>query len=279
MESSVTSLVELAALETLDVIGHELMTITRLRDRRPASAAPADWRTEAPRTLAWDLESLIMARLTERFPDHAVIGADRPSALATRWRWLVGVADTERHAGDHAAHLVSIALLSGDTPRVGALVDLANGDIIVGHRRTALDAPGQDTEPHMREGDRRLFLETGRSSGGRWEAAALARLATARRLVPRMLGSAPAALLAASRGGGTVLAVGVHERELAAGVLVAEQAGLESVWWRDAWPLAHVLVGRPDDLVPLVPAAAEVVRTWTGALMPAIPTVTTEWAI
>ena len=279
MESGVTSLVELAALETLDVIGHELVTISRLRDRRSGPPAGIDWRTESPRSLAWDLEAMILARLNERFPDHAVIGADRPSAVATRWRWLVGVVDAERHAGDQTGQLVSIALLSGDVPRVGALVDLANGDIFVAHRRTAADAMSHLPEAHMREGDRRLFLETGRPCGGRWESAALARLAMSRRVVPRMLGSAPAALLAASRGGGTVLAVGVHERELAAGVLVAEQAGLEAVWWRDAWPLAHVLVGRPDDLAPLVPAAADVVRTWTGALMPAIPTVTTEWAI
>jgi fructose-1,6-bisphosphatase/inositol monophosphatase family enzyme len=274
-DAASSSLVELAALEALDVIGHEVVTVSRIRDRRPPTAL-ADWRTPERPMLAQELEALVLGRLAERFPDHAVIGAEMPRPLVTRWRWLVGVAEAGSTTAEARDLVVSVALLSGDVPIVGAVVDLAAGEVVVG-RRTVLGAA-----PAVREDagsvPERLFLETGRPCGGRWEASALARLAGVHRVAPRILGSAPAALLAAARGGGTVLAVGVHERDLAAGVLVAEAAGNESVWWRDAWPLAHVLVGAPDAIAPFVTAAADVVRSWSGGQRP-LPTAATEWTI
>jgi hypothetical protein len=276
-DAASSSLVELAALEALDVIGHEVVAVSRIRDRR-AALPWGDWRTPERPALAGELEALVTARLVERFPDHAVIGADVPRPLLTRWRWLVGVTDAAAPAGDAGDLVVSIALLSGDTPWVGGLVDLASGEVIIGRRGARIDRTAA-TDSGATPAPARLFLETGHACGGRWEASALTRLAAAHRVAPRMVGSAPAALLAVARGGGTVLAVGVHERDLAAGVLVAEGSGHEAVWWRDVWPLAHVLVGPPDEIGPLVIPATDVVRSWTGPRGPVAPHAATEWTI
>ena len=229
------------------------------------------------------IERYLVSAITDRFPGHAILG-EEGGALAGRepWQWVIDPVDgTFNFATGLPGSACSIAVLLDGDARVGALADLASGAVVRARRGGGVvsDAPGWVLDPRDRKGSgrARLFLEFGGEGFDAEMLGALSQLAAVRSIVPRLVGSAAIALLATALKGGTFVGVGLRLWDVAAGVLIAEEAGLVARWWFGEPSLVHVLVGERADVDAFAPVVADLVDRWEPSAARLLPAGSPEY--
>ena len=269
---------EIAAYEATVAWGQEALAVARAV--RAQHAVPLQAKRDAfdlatPADLA--VERYLVAAIRQRFPGHAILGEEGGAhAGASPWRWVIDPVDgTFNFATGLPGSACSIALLYGDEIRVGALADYASGGVFRARRGggVACDVPGWIPNPSSRGGPgrARLFLEFGAEGLDAEMLGALGRLAAVRPVVPRLVGSAAIALLATALQGGSFVGIGLRLWDVAAGVLIAEEAGLAARWWYGEPPLVHVLVGEQQDVEAFTPVVADLAQRWDPVSARVVP--------
>jgi myo-inositol-1(or 4)-monophosphatase len=225
------------------------------------------------------IERYLVKAITERFPGHAILGEEGGAVAGNEsWQWVIDPIDgTFNYATGLPGSACSVALLLRGQARIGVLADLASGMVVRAWRARGLvgDTPGWVFDPDARRDGparSRLFLEYGGEGFDVEMLAALSQLAAVRPIVPRMVGSAAIALLAATLKGGSFVGVGLRLWDVAAGVLLAEEAGLVARWWPAEPPMVHVLVGEATEVEAFGPVVADLARRWeplAARLLPA----------
>jgi len=254
--------IEAAAFDNVAAWGREALALAR----ETKGASPRAVKTKAD---AFDLttpaDTAIERRLRERiaqaFPTHAVMGEEQGTSEGPyEWQWVLDPIDgTFNYFTGLPGAACSIALRRGNEIRVGAIVDFTTGAVVrarVGGGGLVSD-DGVTTNEHSRAGQARVFFEWGSERMSDFEVDMLRTLARVRPIVPRLLGGAAYALLAIALEGGCFVGVGLRLWDVAAGVLLAQEAGHQARWWYGPPPTVHVLVGSESDIEAFGPAVAE----------------------
>ncbi len=223
------------------------------------------------------VERYLVAVIRERFPSHGILGEESGGLFEDRpWQWVIDPIDgTFNFLTGLPGSACSIALIHDREIRVGALADYASGAVFRARRGGGVvsDAPGWTWDPSVRRGPgrARLFLEFGTEGLDAEMLGALSQLAGIRPIVPRLVGSAAIALLAAALAGGSFIGIGLRLWDVAAGVLFAEEAGLAARWWFGEPPVVHVLVGERSDVDAFAPLVADLARRWEPSARRVLP--------
>lgn len=255
---------EAAAFDALAIWGPEALALAlTMRRDGPRSAEtkadPFDLTTPADGAI----ERLLRQRIGAAFPDHAIVGEEQGGSVGhAGWQWVLDPIDgTFNYFTELPGSACSIALLRGDDIRVGAVVDFTSG--LVFRARAGAGTITQDPlgprprADYSRAGEARVFLEWGSERLGEFELEILATLSRVRPVVPRLVGGAAYALLAVALQGGCFVGIGLRLWDVAAGALLAQEAGHEVRWWRDADPFVHLLVGGHADVNAFAPVVAK----------------------
>ena len=225
---------------------------------------PFDLVTSVDRAIEERLRSLI-----ERcFPDHAILGEEEglSKGASDEWMWVVDPIDgTFNFATGLGPSACSVAVLNQNRPTVGAIGDFTTGAVYSAtagcgllHRGDhAIEPPDIRTEAR----EHSLFLEFGAERLDRHLTDALGLFVDVAPVVPRLIGSAAAALLATALHGGTFAGIGLRNWDVTAGVLLAEERG-HVVWQRTDQEDVHVLVGPRTVVGRLSLAMEKAVDLW-----------------
>ena len=270
--------VERAAFEAVSEWGRAALAIGReVRRQRPGQADAKhdafDLATPADRAV----EEFLVAAIRARFPGHAILGEEGGARAGDEpWQWVIDPVDgTFNFFTGLPGAACSIALQRDDELVVGAVADYASGTVFRARRGGPLvsDRPGWAFDPAARggPGKARLFLEFGGEVLDAEMLHAMAQLAAIRPVVPRLVGSAAIALLAAALQGGSFIGIGLRLWDVAGGVVLAEQAGLATRWWRGEPPLVHLLVGEAADVEAFAPLVSDLAQRWHAASARLIP--------
>ena len=256
--------VEAAAFESVAVWGREALSLSR--ELKGVSPRAVETKADAF-DLTTPADAAIERRLRERiaraFPTHAVIGEEQGSSDGPHdWQWVLDPIDgTFNYFTNLPGAACSIALRRGTELRVGAVVDFTSGVVFrarVGGGVVSDDGPR--TSQHTAAGRARLFLEWGSERMGEFEVDMLGTLARVRPIVPRLIGGAAFALLSVALEGGCFVGLGLRLWDVAAGVVLAQEAGHRARWWYGSSPVVHVLVGTESDVEAFAPVVAELAR-------------------
>jgi myo-inositol-1(or 4)-monophosphatase len=277
-------------------IGEDRSLTTPAATERAAFEAVRDWATSAIK-LATDpatsrdgsrkgdpfdivtpadgaIERYLRAQARERFPEHAFLGEEEGGANGVHdWQWIVDPIDgTLNYSTGLAGACCSIACLRDGELIVGAIADYSaglvyramagSGTVLVG---------GLDEETACRPttspaGAARVFLEFGWEDLDPVMLGTIEALSKARLRVIRMVGGAAYALLNVALYGGSMLGIGLRIWDVAAGIVLAREAGREVRLWQ-AGTLVHLVVGSTDDLSELAPI---VERFGSSRIAPAV---------
>ena len=206
------------------------------------------------------IERYLRNQVEERFPDHQFLGEEEGGASGSHgWQWIVDPIDgTLNYSTGLAGAACSIAFLRDGELVVGAIADLSgglvyramagSGTILVG------DAQGESAcQPSTsRAGAARLFLEFGWEDLDAVMVGTITALSTTRPRVIRMVGGAAYALLNVALHGGCFLGIGLRMWDVAAGIVVAREAGHEVRLWNTG-AFIHLIVGNAEDIGELAP--------------------------
>jgi myo-inositol-1(or 4)-monophosphatase len=201
------------------------------------------------------IEQYLRRRVRETFPDHGFLGEEEGSTTGSdAWQWVVDPIDgTLNYATGLAGAACSIALLRDGQPVVGAIADFSAG---LSYRALAdtgrILCDDGDHEVQQRPspsplGSARVFVEWG------WEGLdapmleTIEALALGRPRVLRIVGGAAYALLNVSLWGGCFLGIGLRMWDVAAGVVLAREAGLDVRLWEEGNSI-HLIAGSADDV-------------------------------
>jgi myo-inositol-1(or 4)-monophosphatase len=206
------------------------------------------------------IERYLRAQVAERFPGHAFLGEEEGGATAANgWQWIVDPIDgTMNYTTGLAGATCSIALRRDDQLLVGAIVDLTTRSsyrALAGSGRILADtADGEavcqpTTSP---AGEARIFLEFGWEDLDPVMVGTIEEIGAARPRAIRMVGGAAYALLNVALHGGSFLGIGLKLWDVAAGVVIAREAGRKARLWNFG-TLVHLVVGTADDLDELAP--------------------------
>jgi myo-inositol-1(or 4)-monophosphatase len=270
--------VEQEAFRAADTWGREALRIAREIAGQPRIAIETK-RDDFDLTTPADkqIERYLADAIRQRFPDHAILGEEGSEVPgAEPWQWIIDPIDgTYNFATGLPGSACSVALQFEGETRVGFLADLASGAVLRARRAHGLvsSQPGWVFDRRARDhrGSARLFLETGTEAFDVDMLGALSQLASVRRIVPRLVGSAAIALLSAALKGGTFVGIGLRLWDVAAGVLLAEEAGLLARWWHGPAHVVHLVVGEKEEVDGFGPVVAELARRWdplTARLVP-----------
>jgi myo-inositol-1(or 4)-monophosphatase len=206
------------------------------------------------------IERLLRSRAHEQFPDHSFLGEEEGGTNESRgWRWIVDPIDgTLNYANGLAGATTSIACARDGELVVGAIADLSarrvyralagSGTVLGGDEaREARCAP--TTSP---AGAARVFLEFGWEDLDPVMVGTIQALASARPSVIRMVGGAAYALLNVALYGGCMLGISLRIWDVAAGIVIAREAGREVRLWQSGTRV-HLVVGDAGDLTELAP--------------------------
>lgn len=271
--------IQQAAFEAVGAWGREALALAldqrwRARSHGETKGTVFDVVTPTDRAI----ERHLVAAIAARFPDHAILGEEQGRVGdSDRWLWTIDPIDgTFNFLTGLPGAACAIALLRDETVVVGAVADLASGAVYRAQAGGGIvsDLPGWSFDPLARVGvgRARLFLEYGAELLDEEMLLALGHLAAVRPVVPRLVGSAAVALLATALRGGCFVGIGLRLWDVAAGVLLAREAGLAARWWHGDLPVTHVLVGEEVDVAALEPVVADLVARWdpaAGRLIPA----------
>lgn len=206
------------------------------------------------------IESYLRAQVRDSFPDHGFLGEEEGGPdLALPWRWVVDPIDgTLNYATGLAGAACSIALYRGATPVVGAIADFnakriyrarAGTGVILCHDGT-VEAECRPSPTAI--GSARVFIEWGWEDLDPVMVGTLQELAKGRPRVIRIVGGAAYALLNVALHGGCMLGMGLRIWDIAAGIVIAREAGLDVKVWQEQASV-HVIAGSPDDVRELTP--------------------------
>lgn len=206
------------------------------------------------------IERYLRTQVSARFPGHAFLGEEEGGTNGTHgWEWIVDPIDgTMNYTAGLAGATCSIALRRDDDLVMGAIADLTtlsayrtlagSGKILGG---TADDE--RVCEPTTSPaGASRIFLEFGWEDLDPVMVGTIEAIAGSRPRAIRMVGGAAYALLNIALHGGTFLGIGLRIWDVAAGIVIAREAGRNVRLWNFG-TLVHLVVGTPDDLDELAP--------------------------
>lgn len=206
------------------------------------------------------IETYLRGQVHDAFPDHGFLGEEEGVATGAKtWQWVVDPIDgTLNYSTGLAGAACSIALLHDGQPTVGAIADFSSGityRALAGSGTILCDAGRGEAECRPSRspvGSARIFIEWG------WEGiepvmvGTIEALGHARSRVLRIVGGAAYALLHVSLWGGCFLGIGLRMWDVAAGVVLAREAGLDVRLWEEGTSV-HVIAGSADDLRELAP--------------------------
>jgi myo-inositol-1(or 4)-monophosphatase len=206
------------------------------------------------------IERYLRTQVSARFPGHSFLGEEEGGANGARgWQWVVDPIDgTLNYSTGLAGATCSIALRRDDDLVLGAVADLttratyralAGSGEIVSHGANG-DAVCQPTTSPA--GAARIFLEFGWEDLDPVMVGTIEDLAGSRARAIRMVGGAAYALLNIALHGGCFLGIGLRIWDVAAGIVLAREAGREVRLW-NVGTMVHLVVGDVDDLGELAP--------------------------
>lgn len=206
------------------------------------------------------IESYLREQVRDSFPDHEFLGEEQGGAnVAHPWRWVVDPIDgTLNYATGLPGAACSIALYRDARPVVGAIADFsanriyrakAGTGVILCHDGTA-EAECRPSPTPI--GSARVFIEWGWEDLDPVMVGTIQELAKGRPRVIRMVGGAAYALLNVALRGGCMLGIGLRIWDIAAGVVIAREAGLDVKVWEEQSSV-HLIAGSPDDVRELTP--------------------------
>jgi fructose-1,6-bisphosphatase/inositol monophosphatase family enzyme len=213
--------------------------------------------TEADRAV----ERHLREQVAQRFPDHAFVGEEEGGEpLSTDdWQWVVDPIDgTLDLATGLPGACVSIALARGPEPIVGAIGDVASGRAYrsLAGGRTVLCHDGTSEAEVVPAptplGEARIFVEWGWEGLDEVMVGTLAALGDGRPRVLRIAGGAAFAMLHVALHGGCFLGLGLRMWDVAAGIVIAREAGRIVDVRRDG-DRVHVIAGTRQDVSDLAP--------------------------
>jgi myo-inositol-1(or 4)-monophosphatase len=206
------------------------------------------------------IERYLRTQVSTRFPEHSFLGEEEGGANgAPGWQWIVDPIDgTLNYSTGLAGATCSIALRRDEDLVMGAVADLTTRSTY-----RALSGTGQiiagtedgDTvcEPTTSPaGAARIFLEFGWEDLDPVMVGTIEELSGSRPRAIRMVGGAAYALLNIALHGGCFLGIGLRIWDVAAGIVLAREAGRQVRLW-DSGTKVHLVVGDVDDLGELAP--------------------------
>ena len=206
------------------------------------------------------IERYLRKQVQARFPGHSFLGEEEGGANGAHgWQWIVDPIDGTLNYSTHLAGATcSIALQRDDQLVVGAIADLSARSV---HRAMAgsgqilaTTAVGERVcQPtNSPAGTARIFLEFGWEDLDPVMVGTIEELAGSRPRAIRMVGGAAYALLNIALYGGCFLGIGLRIWDVAAGIVIAREAGRSVRLWRTG-TMVHLVVGGADDLGELAP--------------------------
>jgi len=206
------------------------------------------------------IERFLRNEVRVRFPGHGFLGEEEGgSGGADGWQWIVDPIDgTLNYSTGLAGATCSIACLRDGDLVVGAVADLAAGVVYrarAGTGTVLASSIGEESacEPTTSPaGAARVFLEFGWEDLDPVMVGTIGELARTRPRVIRMVGGAAYALLNVALHGGCMLGIGLRIWDVAAGIVIAREAGREVRLWEEGTRV-HLVVGSERDLTDLAP--------------------------
>ena len=206
------------------------------------------------------IERYLREQVQARFPGHSFLGEEEGGANGAHgWQWIVDPIDgTLNYSTGLPGATCSIALRRDDQLVLGAIADLTT--------RTVYRALADSGRIHATTGDAericqpttspagsaRIFLEFGWEDLDPVMVGTIEELAGSRPRAIRMVGGAAHALLNIALHGGCFLGIGLRIWDVAAGIVVAREAGRSVRLW-SMGTMVHLVVGGADDLGELAP--------------------------
>jgi len=217
-----------------------------------------------------EIEDHLRASIAVAFPDHAILGEEGGgSTIETEWQWVLDPIDgTLDFVTGLPGGCCSIGLRRGADLRVGVIADLHSGRIFsarsgggwfVGAERQLGSHDG-----YPAPGRARVFVEWGAELVADPEIDDLRELSRVRPFVPRLLGGAAFGIVAVATGGGCFVGLGLRIWDVAAGLLLAREAGLASFVEPGAGPVLSCVIGEPDDVERFGPVVRRLSRSREG---------------
>ena len=206
------------------------------------------------------IEGYLRDQVKERFPDHGFLGEEEGGANGSHaWRWIVDPIDgTLNYSTGLAGAACSIACLRDGQLVVGAIADLSAGLVyraLLGTGTILAGDAGRESARRpttSRAGAARVFLEFGWEDLDPVMIGTIEELSKVRLRVIRMVGGAAYALLNVALYGGCVLGVGLRIWDVAAGMVLAREAGRKVRLW-ETGSRVHLIVGTAEDIGELSP--------------------------
>lgn len=206
------------------------------------------------------IERYLRNQVKERFPHHGFLGEEEGGANGSHaWRWIVDPIDgTLNYSTGLAGAACSIACLRDGELVVGAIADLSSGLVYRALSGTgtilAGDAGGESVRrpATSRAAAARVFLEFGWEDLDPVMIGTIEELSRLRLRIIRMVGGAAYALLNVALYGGCFLGVGLRIWDVAAGVVLAREAGRQVRLW-ETGSRVHLIVGTAEDIAELSP--------------------------
>ena len=243
-------------------------------DQRPTAVevktGPADYVTDTDR----DIETYVRERLAEFFPDHAVLGEEfGGEAAPSAPTWFVDPVDgTTNYTHDLPWHSFSLALHDASGPLVAVVADAGRGEILSAARGLGARRDGVPITASTTTDLAGTVVLTELASHTPWpgQLAFLGHMAK-REATVRVMGSSALALatVATGRAAAAVLGGAYQTWDVAAGALIAQEAGARMFGHdgaeasrSDGPPAAGMLVAAPgvaedlrEDLLAALAAA------------------------
>jgi myo-inositol-1(or 4)-monophosphatase len=206
------------------------------------------------------IERYLRAQVRERFPEHGFLGEEEGGTNDGHgWQWIVDPIDgTLNYSTGLAGAACSIACLREGELVVGAIGDLTSRTVYRAMAGTGtIVADGEEGETVVRPSTSpasaaRVFLEFGWEDLDPVMVGTIEQLSMTRPRVIRMVGGAAYALLNIALRGGCFLGIGLRIWDVAAGIVLAREAGREVRIWETGGRV-HLIAGSADDLSELAP--------------------------
>jgi myo-inositol-1(or 4)-monophosphatase len=220
------------------------------------------------------IERYLREQVAARFPTHRFVGEEEGGTEdRLGWLWVVDPIDgTLNYATGLAGAAASIALLHDGEPVVGVVADFSTRRVYraLAGRREVLRHDGQAetvAQPlHSPIGSARVFVEWGWEDLDSVMLGTLSTIAEGRPRVIRMVGGAAYALLHVALHGGAMLGIGLRIWDVAAGVVIAREAGLSVRLWHEGVSV-HVIAGSAQDVRELAPIVEKFGSSRVAALV------------
>ncbi len=206
------------------------------------------------------IERYLRTKVAATFPGHAFLGEEEGGANGAQgWRWIVDPIDgTLNYSTGLAGATCSIALRRDGDLVVGAIADLTSGSAYRALAGSGSVVAGSTTgdvacrPTTSTAGAARIFLEFGWEDLDPVMVGTIEQIAGSRPRAIRMVGGAAYALLNIALHGGCFLGIGLRIWDVAAGIVIAREAGRSVRLWEEG-TLIHLIVGSAEDLIDLAP--------------------------